>query len=141
MIKHIRLAQLVRASLSNQNELIKAILPSFHIKRFEMASNKWNFITATMKRVIYVSLAAFFISRIYISSMKLRAREVSFSQKIIKEDPQMYPSFSMCAYYFPFFGPDSIIMMSSNLTEWFRAHEVLFDHILDLQHVYEDENR
>ena len=72
--------------------------------------------------------------------MKLMARDVSFSQKIIKEDPQMYPSFTMCATYLPFFGPDRVSSMSQNLTEVYIAHEDMMDNIIELRHSYEDEN-
>ena len=106
-----------------------------------MASKRVGTISANVKRVIYISLAAFFMSRIYISCLKLMARDVSFSQKIIKEDPQMYPSFTMCAIYLPFFGPDAIVSMSSNLTEILTANKDLMDYIIVLKHTYEDENR
>ena len=47
---------------------------------------------------------------------------------------------TMCAYYVPFFGPDNVASMSSNMTEVFIAHKVLMDHIIELKHSYEDEN-
>ena len=105
-----------------------------------MASKRVGTISANVKRVIYISLAAFFMSRIYISCLKLMARDVSFSQKIIKEDPQMYPSFTMCVAYYPFFGPDMVAAWSRNLTEVFIAHKVLIDRITELTHQYENEN-
>ena len=105
-----------------------------------MVSSNLGVIAANIKGVIYIGLAAFFMSRIYISCLKLMAHNVSFSQKIIKEDPQMYPTFTMCAYYVPFFGPDNVASMSSNMTEVFIAHKVLMDHIIELKHSYEDEN-
>ena len=107
---------------------------------FKMASTNFGGIAENIKRVIYIGLSAFFLSRIYISCLKLMARDVSFSQRIIKEDPQMYPIFTMCAYYVPFFGPDNVASMSSNMTEVFIAHKVLMDHIIELKHSYEDEN-
>ena len=105
-----------------------------------MVSSNLGVIAANIKGVIYIGLAAFFMSRIYISCLKLMARDVSFSQRIIKEDPQMYPSFTMCAYYYPFFGPDSVASMSSNLTEVFIVNKDLIGHIIKLKHSYEDEN-
>ena len=105
-----------------------------------MAASNANGILANAKRLIYTTLVAIFLSRIYISSMKLKAREVSFSQRVIQEDPQMYPSFMICAHYSPFFGPDAIASMSSNLTEIYNAHKVLIEHIILLRHQYEDEN-
>ena len=53
----------------------------------------------------------------------------------------MYPSFTMCAIYLPFFGPDAIVSMSSNLTEILTANKDLMDYIIVLKHTYEDENR
>ena len=105
-----------------------------------MASSNLSLISANVKAVIYICLWAFFWSRIYISCVKLMARDVSFSQKIIKEDPQMYPSFTMCATYLPFFGPDRVSSMSQNLTEVYIAHEDMMDNIIELIHSYEDEN-
>ena len=105
-----------------------------------MVSTNLGAISANIKMLIYIGLCAFFFSRIYISCVKLMARDVSFSQKIIKEDPQMYPSFTMCATYLPFFGPDRVSSMSQNLTEVYIAHEDMMDNIIELRHSYEDEN-
>ena len=106
----------------------------------EMAASNANGILANAKRIMYITLVAIFFSRIYISSMKLKAGEVSFSQRIVQEDTQMYPSFMICAHYSPFFGPDAVASMSSNLTEIYNAHKVLTEHIIFLKHYYEDEN-
>ena len=105
-----------------------------------MAASNANGILANVKRIIYITLVAIFLSRIYISCSKLKAREVSLSQRVLQEDPQMYPTFMMCAIYSPFFGPDAIASMSSNLTEIYNAHKVLIERIIFLRHHYEDEN-
>ena len=99
-----------------------------------------NVFLSYVKRIIYITLVAMFLSRIYFSCVKLKASDVSFSQKVLQEDPQMYPSFMICATYSPFFGPDAIASMSSNLTEIYNAHKVLIEHIILLRHQYEDEN-
>ena len=93
-----------------------------------------------IKILIYIGLAAFFVTRVYSSAVKLIAQDVSYSQKIITEDPQMYPSFTMCALYVPFYGADAITSMSQNLTEKFQANKDFRDHILQLKHSYETEN-
>ena len=93
-----------------------------------------------IKRLIYIGLAAFFVTRVYSSAVKLIAQDVSYSQKIITEDPQMYPSFTMCALYVPYYGADGITSMSQNLTEKFLVNKNFKEHILQLKHSYEDEN-
>ena len=92
-----------------------------------------------IKRLIYIGLAAFFVTRVYSSGTKLAAQEVGYSQKIITEDPQMYPSFTMCALYVPFYGAEGLTSMSSNLTEKFLANKDFMDHILELKHSYQEE--
>ena len=72
--------------------------------------------------------------------MKLIAQEVSYSQKIITEDPQLYPSFTMCALFVPFYGADGVTSMSPNMTEMFMANKDFMDHILELKQSYEDGN-
>ena len=106
----------------------------------KMVTRNVNVISTNIKTVVYISLAAFFMSRVYNSCLKLMAGDVSFSQRIIKEDPQMYPSFTMCVAYYPFFGPDMVASWSRNLTEVFIAHKVLIDRITELTHQYENEN-
>ena len=93
-----------------------------------------------IKRLIYIGLAAFFVTRVYSSAVKLIAQDVSYSQKIITEDPQMYPSFTMCALYVPFYGADKLTTMSQNLTEKFLVNKNFKEHILQLKHSYEDKN-
>ena len=74
------------------------------------------------------------------SCVKLIARDVSYSLKIITEDPQLYPSFTMCALFVPFYGADGLTSMSPNMTEKFLANEDFMDHILELKQSFEDEN-
>ena len=52
----------------------------------------------------------------------------------------MYPSFTMCALYVPFYGAEGITSMSPNLTEKFLANKDFMNHILQLKHSYEGEN-
>ena len=97
-------------------------------------------ISINIKRLIYIGLVAFFVTRVYTSGVKLIAQEVGYSQKIITEDPQMYPSFTMCALYVPFYGAEGVTSMSPNLTEKFLANKDFMNNILELKHSYEDEN-
>ena len=93
-----------------------------------------------IKCLIYIGLASFFVTRVYNCTMKLVAQDVGYSQKIITEDPQMYPSFTMCALFVPFYGAEGITSMSQNLTEKFLANKDFMDHILELKHSLENKN-
>ena len=44
--------------------------------------------SSNIKRLIYIGLAAFFVTRVYTAGVKLIAQDVGYSQKIITEDPQ-----------------------------------------------------
>ena len=105
---------------------------AFKLIPHKMVSTNMLVNSDNIKRLIYIGLAAFFVTRVYSSAVKLIAQDVSYSQKIITEDPQMYPSFTMCALYVPFYGADALTSMSENLTEKFLVNENFKELILQL---------
>lgn len=76
----------------------------------------------------------------YESGKKLDAREVAYAQSIVTQEEQLYPSITICPYYFPFWGPDGVTNMSSNMTRIYEANKFLKDMLIRVDHGYEKGN-
>ena len=72
------------------------------------------------RNIVYFILVLYFLSRMYMSAMKLSRAETSFSEEVITESEIFYPSITLCPVFHPFFGLDYLFMFD-NMTQIYET--------------------
>ena len=97
------------------------------------------FLSASANKIVFVVLAALFLSQVWNSYGKLRKRSVAYDQDVVSNMEQLYPSFTMCPEH-EYAGMDNFNDVDYGMDIIFNYKKDVLDELLGLKHIVKSED-